>query len=92
MQWQTIAADLTDLGNSGNRTDMSDMFCYGFRLLVKNAEKDNGMIVSYIDSRSASNHAVASYLVSDSEGKKLSDCSLLLGNSGLRHLPCIIFV
>ena len=50
MQWRTKAADLIDLGNSGNRTDMSDMFCYGFRLLVKNAEKDNGIIVSYIDS------------------------------------------
>ena len=44
------------------------------------------MVVSSTDSRSASNHTVASFLVSGSEGKKLSDCNLLLGNSGFPRL------
>ena len=47
------------------------------------------MVVSSTDSRSASNHAVTSFL--DSEGKKLYDCNLLLGNFGSPHLAGIIF-
>ena len=50
------------------------------------------MIVSSTDSRSASNHAVTSLLVSDSDGKKLSDSNLLLGNFSLPHLAGIILV
>ena len=43
------------------------------------------------DSQSPSNHAVASFLVSVSEGRKLSHCNLSPGSSGLAHLAGIIF-
>ena len=71
---------------------MSNRFWYGFRLPEKKDEKDNEMIAPSTDFRSGSNHTVASILVSDSVGKKLCDCNLLLRNSGLPHLPGIIFV
>ena len=58
MQWPTIAVELTDSGNNGNNADISNMFSFGFRLLEKNAEKDNGIVVSSTDCRSASIHAV----------------------------------
>lgn len=86
-----VAVELIDLGNSGNNADMSDMVWYGFRLLERNAEKDNGMVMSSNDSQSPSNHAVASFLVSVSEGRKLSHCNLSPGSSGLAHLAGIIF-
>ena len=44
--------------------------------------------MSFTDSRDASSHAVASFLVPDSDGKKLSGCNLLLGNSDLSYLHC----
>ena len=58
----------------------------------KNDDKDNEMIASSTAFWSAPNHTVASILVSDSNEKKLFECSLLLGNSGLPHLAGIIFV
>ena len=50
------------------------------------------MVVSSANSRSVSNHAVASVPVPDSERKKLFDYNLSLGNSGLPHLAGIILV
>ena len=54
-----MAVELIGLGNSCNNVDMFDMFWYGFGLPEKNAEKDNGMIVSSANIQSASNHALA---------------------------------
>ena len=59
IQWLTMAVELIGLGNSCNNVDMFDMFWYGFGLPEKNAEKDNGMIVSSANIQSASNHALA---------------------------------
>ena len=71
---------------------MSVRFWYGFRLPEKSDEKDKEMIASSTDFRSASNHTLASILVSDSDGKNLFDCNLLLRNFGLQHLAGIILV
>ena len=59
IQLRTMAFELIDLANSGNNADVFDMFWYGFRLPEKNAEKDNGIIVSSANIQSASNHALA---------------------------------
>ena len=59
---------------------------------LKKCLKDTGMVVSSTDSWSASNHAVASFLVPDIDWKKLSNYNLLLLNSGLPHSAGTILV